>query len=74
MKCPGQDWRDWGPGDIFEVICPGCGTIMEFFKDEPKRKCHQCMGMVRNPRLDLGCAEHCPYATQCLGKALEKEE
>jgi hypothetical protein len=22
MKCPGQDMREWKPGDIFEIICP----------------------------------------------------
>lgn len=73
MRCPGQDMREWKPGDIFDVICPYCGYRNEFFKDEPRRKCKECMGMIRNPRTDLGCAEYCPYAGQCLGREINKE-
>ena len=40
---------------------------MEFFKDEPKLKCHNCGHIVINPKIDLGCAEWCQYAEQCLG-------
>jgi putative nucleotidyltransferase with HDIG domain len=67
VRCPGQDQRFWKPEDIFEVPCSGCGTAIEFFKDEPKLKCHGCGQMVVNPKIDLGCAEWCQYAEQCLG-------
>jgi len=67
VRCPGQDQRFWKPGDIFEVKCPGCGQPIEFFKDEPKLKCRKCGRTVVNPKIDLGCAEWCQYAEQCLG-------
>ncbi len=67
MKCPGQDTRNWKPGDIFEVKCPNCGERVEFFKDEVVRKCGNCGIRIRNPRLDLGCVEWCQYADQCVG-------
>lgn len=67
VKCPGQDQRFWKPEDIFEVPCPDCKNELEFFKDEPKLKCRKCGKIVINPRIDLGCAEWCQYAEQCLG-------
>ena len=67
VRCPGQDQRFWKAGDIFEVKCPNCGQTTEFFKDEPKLKCRKCGQMVVNPKIDLGCAEWCQYAKQCLG-------
>jgi len=67
VRCPGQDQRFWKPEDIFEVQCPGCGGTVEFFKDEPKQKCRSCGQTVVNPKIDLGCAEWCRYAEQCLG-------
>jgi hypothetical protein len=66
LRCPGQDERFWKPGDIFEVQCPGCGNAAEFFKDEPKLKCRKCGRIILNPKIDLGCAEWCKYADQCL--------
>jgi len=67
VRCPGQDQRFWKPGDIFEVKCPGCGQAVEFFKDEPKLKCRECERIVLNPKINLGCAQWCKYAEQCLG-------
>ena len=67
VRCPGQDQRYWKPEDIFEVNCASCGKPVEFFKDEPQLKCRQCAHTVINPRIDLGCAEWCQYAAQCLG-------
>jgi hypothetical protein len=67
IKCPGQDQRYWKPEDIFEVACSNCGNAIEFFKDEPKLKCHKCGHIVVNPKIDLGCAQWCQYAEQCLG-------
>ncbi len=69
MKCPGQDMRNWKPGDIFDVECPQCGNAVEFFKDEGTRRCGQCGNKVVNPRMDPGCAGHCEFAAQCLGDA-----
>ncbi|MHC4122145.1 MAG: HD domain-containing protein [Planctomycetota bacterium] len=67
VRCPGQDQRFWKPEDIFEVRCPDCNNKMEFFKDEPKLKCRKCGQMVVNPKIDLGCAQWCQYAEQCIG-------
>ena len=72
-RCPGQDQRFWKLEDIFEVKCPGCGESVEFFKDEPKLKCRQCGHEVSNPRIDLGCAQWCQYAEQCLGVSTGKQ-
>lgn len=73
FRCPGQDQRFWKSGDIFEVKCPTCGGAVEFFKDEPKLKCSKCGQMVINPKIDLGCAEWCRYAKQCLGSSAVKD-
>lgn len=69
MRCPGQDQRYWKPDDIFELDCPECGTKIEFWKDEPRLKCPNCKKLIANPKLDMGCAEWCQYAKQCLGIA-----
>jgi HD superfamily phosphohydrolase YqeK len=67
VRCPGQDQRFWKLGDIFDADCPHCGTSVEFWKDEPSVKCPQCRKVIVNPKLDLGCAQWCRYAEQCLG-------
>ncbi len=72
MKCPGQDTRYWGAESIFEVECPECSEIIEFFKDDTWRKCKKCSTVVHNPHMDFGCALHCPYAEECIG-ALPEE-
>ena len=73
FKCPGQDTRFWKPEDVCEVKCPGCGTDLEFWKDEPFRQCPKCRGRVRNPKIDIGCAEWCQYAEKCLGYVPAKD-
>ena len=73
FRCPGQDQRFWKPQDIFEADCPQCGKAVEFFKDEPKLKCRNCGHAVVNPRIDLGCAEWCQYADQCLAVSAMKD-
>ncbi len=65
MKCPGQDSRFWKPEDVFEIQCLKCGWVVEFFKDDVKRKC-RCGQEIVNPRLDFGCAQWCEYGDQCL--------
>ena len=67
MKCPGQETQFWKPGSIFEVKCPKCGNEVEFFKDDPTRKCPICGHRFLNPNLDFGCASYCQYAEQCIG-------
>ena len=66
MRCPGQDLRFWKPEDIFEAQCPKCGSRVEFFKDEVRRKC-RCGHEIVNPRMNFGCAQWCQYAEQCVG-------
>lgn len=68
MRCPGQDSRYWKPGAVFEVDCPQCGSPIEFFKDETRRKCRNCGHSLVNPHMDFGCAAHCKFAAQCLGE------
>ena len=67
MKCPGQDSQYWKPGAIFNVKCPECDNEVEFFKDDPSRKCAKCGHKFLNPNLDFGCASYCEYAEQCIG-------
>lgn len=67
FRCPGQNPQNWRFEDIFEVQCPHCRTVLEFWKDEPMLLCKGCGREVRNPRLDLGCARWCKYADKCLG-------
>lgn len=68
MKCPGQDSRYWKPGAIFEARCPECGEPVEFFKDDPTRKCQGCGHKCVNPNMDFGCAAYCRFAEQCIGE------
>ncbi len=67
MKCPGQDSRYWDANAIYDVKCPACGAEVEFFKDEAKGRCPKCGFRFRNPEIDLGCAQWCPHADQCIG-------
>jgi len=67
MQCPGQDNRYWDGEAVFEISCPNCGNILEFFKDDSQRSCKQCGKKVLNPRIDFGCAAYCSHAEQCLG-------
>ena len=67
MKCPGQDSQYWKSGAVFDVKCPECGNEVEFFKDDPTRKCPKCGHRFLNPNLDFGCASYCQYADQCIG-------
>ena len=73
-RCPGQDTRFWRPKDIFESPCPWCSKSIEFWKDDARRRCGHCGGFAPNPKLDLGCAEWCPFAEQCLGGTEEIAE
>lgn len=65
-RCPGQDMRYWKPEDIFDVPCPFCGTLIEFWKDEPALHCPSCERRVPNPKTETGCAQWCEHAHLCL--------
>ncbi len=67
MRCPGQDWRYWQGAVTLEAPCPACGQAVEFFKDEPARRCRHCGHRLTNPRLCLDCAAWCEHAAECLG-------
>jgi hypothetical protein len=67
QKCPGQDRRYWTPEDISEVDCPVCGGQVELWKDQGVTKCPKCGFPVRNPKVELGCAQWCAFATECIG-------
>jgi HD superfamily phosphodiesterase len=67
MKCPGQDPRFWKFDAIFDAQCPKCGSTVEFFKDETRRRCKKCGHQVLNPKMDFGCATHCKFAEHCFG-------
>ena len=51
------------------INCPDCGISIEFWKDDPKRKCPDCDTVVVNPKLDISCAKWCKYAKECLGES-----
>jgi hypothetical protein len=52
---------------VYDVACAKCGNSIEFFKDEPTRRCKKCGHKMVNPKMDFGCASYCKYAEQCLG-------
>ena len=67
LRCPGQDTRFWKPEDVSEEKCPECGAEVEFWKTDARRRCPQCGALVRNPKVELGCAKWCKYAVECIG-------
>ena len=66
IHCPGQDLRYWKLDDIYEIECAHCGAHIEFFKDDPRRRCKACGKNMLNPRNDMSCAQWCKFAKQCL--------
>lgn len=71
--CPGQDTRYWTPEDVFDVPCPVCDTVVEFFKTDRRRTCTNCGYRFNNPHLEAGCAQWCAYAEECLGYKPEEQ-
>jgi len=67
QKCPGQ----MAPRELDSVLvtCPSCGREVEFFTDEPKRRC-RCGRLLTRESLPR-CAEWCPAAAMCLGEAVD---
>jgi DNA-directed RNA polymerase subunit RPC12/RpoP len=66
IHCPGQDLRYWKLDDVYEVVCVHCGARIEFFKDDPRRRCKACDKLMLNPRNDMSCAQWCKHAKECL--------
>ena len=58
-RCAGNDTQEWGFDSIFNVTCPHCGVLVEFFKDEISRRCPQCREIVMSDRTDFGCGQLC---------------
>ena len=73
LRCPGQDGRNFRPGDVFEVKCR-CGAAVEFWRDDARRRCRSCGATLENPRLDLGCAAWCRHGRECLEAARPRRE
>jgi len=57
----------WTSEAIFDVRCPKCQHVVEFYKDDTTRKCGFCGHRFVNPKMDFGCATYCQFAEQCLG-------
>ncbi len=74
MRCPGQDSQYWTADAIYEVPCPECGALVEFFRDDGARTCPACKNRFANPKLDFGCAAYCPHAAQCIGVQAGREQ
>lgn len=72
MKCPGQDMQYWNDDAIYDVQCPECDKMVEFYKDDTTRKCRHCGHRFVNPKMDFGCAAYCQFAEQCLGTLPEE--
>lgn len=64
-SCPGSDGRFITAND---VRCPGCGTMVELFSDEMRRKCPKCGERVTRDAVPI-CAAWCASARSCLGAA-----
>jgi hypothetical protein len=67
QKCPGQNRRYWTHEDISEIDCPSCGMQVELWKDQGITKCPGCGFPIRNPKVELGCAQWCAFASECIG-------
>ena len=63
--CPGQDRQFWQPEDIYDIPCPHCMELIEFWKDDSSRTCPKCKKLVLNPKIDRGCMKWCKYALEC---------
>jgi endogenous inhibitor of DNA gyrase (YacG/DUF329 family) len=61
--CPGSDGRDITSED---VPCSECGSTVEVFSDELRRKCPECGNPVSSTAAP-SCSEWCPSAAACLG-------
>ncbi len=70
VRCPGRE--SLKNLDSVVVPCPDCGRLVEFFTDEPKRRC-RCGRVLLREALPQ-CAEWCVAAAECLGEAIDVRE
>lgn len=60
----------------YDLPCPSCGSLIEFFFDDTCRKCLKCNARVEKDYAhllkDYGCAAWCPEAEKCLGSDIYK--
>ena len=66
MRCPGQDSSFLKAQDVVEAQCPDCGGTVEFWPDEPVRRCRGCGRRVANPKSSMKCLAWCKHADECL--------
>jgi hypothetical protein len=69
-KCPGR--QSLRCLDSSVITCPDCGRLVEFFSDEPRRRC-RCGRLLTLEALPQ-CAEWCLAAAECLGEAIDPRE
>jgi DNA-directed RNA polymerase subunit RPC12/RpoP len=62
-RCPGGELRNLY---VEEVKCLECGSSVELFSDEQRRKCPKCGTKVTRTTTPA-CASWCAAAKQCLG-------
>lgn len=71
MKCPGMDLKYWKIEDIFDVNCPVCQYKNEVWKDDIYVICCHCRIKIKNPRLNINCADYCESAQDCPGVQMQ---
>lgn len=69
-KCTGSGLRNL---TTVEVDCAKCGTTVELFSDERRRKCPGCGEQVNRDAVAPTCAAWCPSAASCIGHDRFKE-
>ncbi len=52
--------------DVTVAPCPGCGHPVEFWPDEPVRRCRKCGHRFLNPENTMKCLNWCAHAAECL--------
>jgi len=62
-RCPGGELRNL---TVAELTCRHCGTRVELFSDEQRRKCPECGRWVAREAAPT-CASWCASAEACLG-------
>ncbi len=62
-RCPGGELRNL---HVEDVTCPRCGTSVELFSDEQRRRCPACGTRVTRVTVPA-CVAWCASAKQCLG-------
>lgn len=53
---------------IFEKVCPNCGSEIEMFSVDTEAVCEKCGFTSYNDMLN--CVQWCKYAKQCVGEEM----